>query len=284
MGRLYYQAKELLLSQGFDFFKPKEEERNTFIPILLNVMIKISAMQYHLKKYEQQEAFHIEQIKTKVDAERPIAMTAYDLLFELEAFLFQMKSALDLAVKFFKPLFPNRIKTKTFGSMGKNLIKGLEQFKKDKTAKKEIVDSIISMIKDDQKTWLKQAITLRNHLNHNYTIPGYGYQAHKYGNKWDIIGPRIEEIDVLTYMKMIYSNCLEFIQEFMCLVIGMFLPKPVYVGLKSSNISCIGEPFNQYIKYGWGLNTILDDGFKSGAGNIIDQEKKTLKKNPVDTE
>jgi hypothetical protein len=76
-----------------------------------------------------------------------------------------MKSALDLAVKFLEVLFPHRFKTKTFGDMGEDLIKGLEKFKKDKNAKKEIVDSIISMIRDDQTTWLKQAITLRSSLN-----------------------------------------------------------------------------------------------------------------------
>ena len=187
MGRLYYQARELLLSQGFDFFKPKEEKRDKFITILLDVTIKISAMQYHLKNYEQHEALCIEQIKAKCGADPFISLQAYELLFDLEAFMFQMKSVLDLAVKFLEALFPNRFKTKTLGDMGKNLIKGLEKFKKDKNAKKEIVDSIISMIRDDQKTWLKQAITLRTSLNHFKTIAGYNYQAKKCGNEWEVI-------------------------------------------------------------------------------------------------
>jgi hypothetical protein len=282
MGRLYYQARELLLSQGFDFFKPKEEERDKFIAILLDVTIKISAMQYHLKNYEQHEALCIEQIKAKCGADPFISLQAYELLFDLEAFMFQMKSALDLTVKFLEALFPNRFKTKTFGDMGENLIKGLEKFKKDKNAKKEIVDSIISMIRDDQKTWLKQAITLRTSLNHFKTIAGYNYQAKKCGNKWEIIAPRIAGIDVLTYMKTIYSNCLEFIQYFMCLVIGMFLPKPVSVGVRNSNVSSIGEPLNQYIKFGWGLSTISGDSSKSGADNINDQGNKAQQKNPAD--
>jgi hypothetical protein len=100
MGRLYYQARELLLSRGFDFFSPKKEERNKFIAILLDVTIKISAMQYHLKNYAQHEALCIEQMKSKCGADSYISLQAYELLFELEAFVFQMKSALDLAVKF----------------------------------------------------------------------------------------------------------------------------------------------------------------------------------------
>lgn len=267
MGRLYYQARELLLSQGFDFFKPKEEERDKFITNILNVSIKISAMQYHLKNYEQHEALCIEQIKAKCGAKPFVSLQAYEILFELEAFIFQMKSALDLAVKFIEILFPKRFKTKTFGAKGEKLIKGLVSFKNDQDAKKEIVDSIISMIEDDQKTWLEQSITLRDTLSHSQTIAGYNYQAKKCGNGWEIIVPRIAGIDVLKYMKTTYSNCLEFVQDFMCLVIGMFLPKSVSVGVRNSNVSSIGEPFNQYIKFGWGLTTISSDSVKSGADN-----------------
>jgi hypothetical protein len=124
MGRLYYQARELLLGYGFDVFKPKTQERDKFVSILLDVMIKISAMKYHLKNYEQHETLCIEQLKAKCGANSHISLQAYELLFELEAFMFQMKSALDFAVKFLEALFPHRFKTKTFGDMGEDLIKG----------------------------------------------------------------------------------------------------------------------------------------------------------------
>src|SRR4030042_4092505 len=154
MGRPYYQAGEFLLGYAFDVFKPKTQERDKFISILLYVIIKISAMKYHLKNYEQHETLCIEQLKAKCGPNSHISLQAYELLFELEAFMFQMKSALDLAVKFLEVFFPHRFKTKTFGDMGEDLIKGLEKFKKDKKAKKEIVDLIISMIRDDQTSWL----------------------------------------------------------------------------------------------------------------------------------
>jgi hypothetical protein len=258
MGRLYYQAKKLLLSHGFDFFNPKVEEHDKFIAVLLDVMIKISAMQYHLKGYEQHEQLCIGQMKAQCRPDGHISLQAYELLFELEAFMFQMKSALDLAVKFLEALFPKRFKTKTFGDMGENLIKGLEKFKGDKNAKTEIVDSIISLIRDDQKAWLKQAITLRTSLNHFKTIAGYNYQAERNSDQWQITVPRIAGIDVLKYMQTIYANCLEFIQDFMCLVIGMFLPGQLTVGIRDTNTSGIGEPLGQYIRFGWGFaaNTV----------------------------
>lgn len=274
MGRLYYQARELLLSRGFDIFKPKEEERDKFISILVDVMIKISAMKYHLRNYGQLETLCIEQLKVECGANSHMSLKAYELLFELEAFMLQMKSALDLAVKFLEVLFPHRFKTKTFGDMGEDLIKGLEKFKKDKNAKKEIVVSIISMIRDDQNSWLKQAITLRSSLNHFKTIAGYNYQAKKIGDKWEIIVPRIARLNVLTYMKTTYSNCLEFIQDFMCLVIGMFLPKVFTVGTRNTNISSVGDPLNQYIKFALVLNATSVNNSKSRITNITDYKYK----------
>jgi hypothetical protein len=253
MGRLYYQASELWLSRGFDIFKPKEKERDRFISVLLDVTVKISAMQYHMNNYAQHEALCIQQLKTKCEDKPYVSLQAHELLFELEAFLFQMKSALDIAVKFPEALFPNRFKTKTFGDMGDDLIKGLEKFKKDKNSKKDIIDSIISTIRDDQKTWLKQAITLRTTINHFKTISGYNYQARKTGTEIEIIVPRIARLTVLTYMKRIYSNCLEFIQDFMCLVIGMFLPKGVTLGSRDSYLSK-DHPIEKYIKFGWALS------------------------------
>lgn len=273
MGRLYYQARELLLGYAFDVFKPKTDERDKFISILVNVMIKISAMKYHLKNYERHETLCIEQLKAKCGANSHISLQAHELLFELEAFMFQMKSALDLAVKFLEALFPDRFKTMTFGEKGEDLIKGLEKFKKDKNAKKEIVDSIVLMIKDDQTSWLKQAITLRDTLNHFKTIAGYNYQAKKMGDKWEIIVPKIAGLNVLTYMKTIYPNCLEFIQDFMCLIIGMFL-KGFTVGIRTTNVSSFGEPLNQYIKFGLDLTATSVDSSKAPTTNIADYKYK----------
>jgi len=255
LGRLYYQARELLLSHGFDVFNPKTEQNNAFISKLLDVMIKISAMKYHMKNYENQEALCIGQIRSECSVNSHISMEAYELLFELESFMFQMKSALDLSVKLIEAFFPNRFKTHTFGDRGEDLIRGLEKFKKDKNAQIEIVDSIISMVRDDQNSWLKQAINLRDTLAHYKTIAGYNYQAKRIGGELEIMIPTIAGQNALSYMQTTYSNCLEFIQDFMCLVIGMFLPKGLAVGVRNMEVSIVGDPLDQYIKFGLISNT-----------------------------
>ncbi len=147
------------------------------------------------------------------------------------------------------------------------MIKGLEKFKKDKNAKKEIVDEILSMIRDDQTSWLKQAITLRDSLNHFKTMAGYNYQASDIGDRWEIIVPQIAGLNVLEYnMRTTYANCLEFIQDFMCLVIGMFL-KGFTVGVRTTD-SSFGEPLNQYIKFGLGVAATSADGSKPRITDI----------------
>ena len=128
------------------------------------------------------------------------------------------------------------------------------------------------MIRDDQNAWLKQAVTLRTSLNHFKTIAGYNYQAKRNGDEWEIIVPRIARLNVLTYMNRVYSNCLEFIQDFMCLVIGMYLPKGVTVGVKPSYVSGDKDPIEKYIKFGWSL--------AESSNNDTNQEKNKDEKRP----
>jgi hypothetical protein len=53
---------------------------------------------------------------------------------------------------------------------------------------------------------------------------------------------------------------MEFIQDFMSLVIGMFLQKGFTVGVRNTNISSVGEPLNQYIKFAICIDTRSVDG------------------------
>jgi len=254
-GRLYYQAKELLLSRGFNLFKPNDEVRDKFINTLLDVMIKFTAMKYHLENYEKHELKHIVRLRADCSDNEHIAYKTYELLYELEAFLFQMKSALDLSVKLVAVLFPNRFQTKTFGKKGENLIKGLRSFKEQKDTKTEVVDSIISMIRDDQETWLKQAVNLRDTLSHYKTIAGYHYQAKAIGSEIEIIYPKISGLIAIEYMKFTYSNSLEFVQDFMCLMIELFMPSNLGVSSILKQHVSVGEPLNQYIKFGINIKT-----------------------------
>jgi hypothetical protein len=254
-GRLYYQAKELLLSQGFNLFNQNDEVRDKFINTLLDVMIKFTAMKYHLESYEKHELKLIERLKADCSDNEHIAYKGYELLYELEAFLFQMKSALDLSVKLVAVLFPNRFQTKTFGDKGEKLIKGLNSFKEQKGTKTEVVNSIISMIREDQETWLRQAVSLRDTLSHYKTIAGYHYQAKAVGTEIEIIYPKISGLIAIEYMKVTYSNSLEFVQDFMCLMIELFMPSKLGISSILKEHVSVGEPLNQYIKFGINIET-----------------------------
>lgn len=247
-GRLYYQARELLAF--YDFYNPKSIEKDRFLGALLDVMVKIFAMKYHMNNYRYHESQCIKQIKQKCKANSHESMQADTLLFELEAFMFQMKSALDFTMKLLEALYPKRFKTHTFGDKGDDLIKGLQQFSKDKSAKKGIIDTLIEMIKNDQIAWLNQSIKFRDSLSHYKTHSGYSYRCVKKGKEIKTYPPRIARLTVSSYLQMTYSNCLEFIQDFMCLVIGLKLPGKFGIGIRpATSPPSVGEPLGQYIKW-----------------------------------
>lgn len=91
----------------------------------------------------------------------------------------------------------------------------------------------------------------------------------------------IAGLNVLTYMKTTYSNCLEFIQDFMCLVIGMFLPKGLTIGIPETNVSSLGEPLKQYIKFALGSTAASVDSSDSRVTNIGDKKNKPNASKPV---
>ena len=60
-------------------------------------------------------------------------------------------------------------------------------------------------------------------------------------------------MEPLKYINLIYQNCIEFIQDFMCLSIGLYLPEKLFVGVKKEGPYNVGEPLSKYIKFGFGI-------------------------------
>jgi len=136
----------------------------------------------------------------------------------------------------------------TFGNKGKDLIKGLERFKKGNGVKQNTVDSIITMIREDQDTWLSQAVKLRDDIAHYKTFLNYHYTVDQSGDEYLVSAPIIKGMTVLEYMRLVYQNCIEFLQDFMCFVIELYLP-PIFCISNPSAIG-VGEPLKKYIKFG----------------------------------
>lgn len=168
--------------------------------------------------------------------------------------MFQVKSSLDIGVKVLEVLFPKRFKTSTFTDKGSKLIVGLEKYKKDKSAKRELVDELIHVLQDDREAWLEQAITLRDTLSHYRTFAEFNYKCVRRNGQESFIIPKVAGMEPVEYMALTYQNCIEFLQDFMCIAVGLFLPPTFWVGVRASNHPVsVGEPLAQYVKFCFGI-------------------------------
>ncbi len=253
IGRLYLQACKFDV-QGF----LSNTEKDDFLDKLFTVMHKITAMKYHLDNYQRIEKEHLIKARRLFKKDQNQTIEAFELIFELESFLFQLKSSLDMLVKLLIPIIGKGIVgTQTFGDKGNNVIKGLEKYKSKKDVNVKAINDLIILIRDDKNSWLKNVINIRDHLNHIKGLRNYEFVPFKLPNG-EIIPkkPQFLKLQTVPFMRLVYSNNLEFSQDFMSLSIAIRLPRGLFL-IEANSTKC-QEEFNhkaaRFIKYAWGAN------------------------------
>lgn len=243
-GRIFMQS-QLLLPQGDNSVLSK------ILPILVfDVSHKLRAMLYHKSNYLKIENSVILQSAEKGEQK---ARIPHELFFEFEAFLFQTKSALDITIKILKHLFPETFKVATFENQGLKLISNLEAYKKQipKQLAKKIknaerlnlavkyrtltIDHIIQLLQDDRSSWLCKAIDNRDTVSHyrgSFNLSEYSIE--KTGNEINVALPKILDVHAMDFLENTYKNCIEFIQDFICLFIELWLP-PMFCIKQATN-------------------------------------------------
>ena len=233
-GRIFLQS-QLLLPQG------NNPDLSKILSILVfDVSHKLRAMLYHKSNYLNVENSVI--IQSAENGEQK-ARIPHELFYEFEAFLFQTKSALDITIKILQHLFPETFKVATFESQGLKLISNLEAYKKQipKQLGKKIknverlnlavkyrtltIDNIIQLLQDDRSSWLCKAIDNRDTISHykgSFNLNEYFMK--KVGNEINVALPKILNVHAKDFLENTYKNCIEFIQEFICLFIELWLP------------------------------------------------------------
>lgn len=189
-----------------------KDQRENFLDSILAIMHKLHATKYHLNNYITIEKEQLQQFKTSFGKGDYTTREALELIYELEAFLFQVKSSLDMMVKLLIPIVgKNIVHTKTFGDKGKKVIKGLEKFKEKSGVNVAAVSSLIELIKSDKDSWLEQVVNIRDELNHIRGLRDYAFEPVKLPNgKLGIQKPRFKNMDTVDFMKLVYSNNLGF--------------------------------------------------------------------------
>jgi hypothetical protein len=232
-GRITYQIWELMPQGDYDAFG------HTISHLGVEVHHKLRALIYHRERYiETEKAYLLECIEKGMSSAR----IPTNLLFDFEAFLFQTKSALDIAVKLLDYLFPDSFRTHTFQDKGKKLISNLHKYadrleKEDRakgsteqselaiTYRRETIEQIINLLQDERVKWLSDAIDARDTISHyKGTFTLANYEIETIGKQSTITLPKIAEREPRAFMDVTYQNLLEFLQDFFSLFVVLWLP------------------------------------------------------------
>ncbi|MHB8150509.1 MAG: hypothetical protein ACYDIB_10130 [Desulfobulbia bacterium] len=249
-SRIFLQAQHL--SSTLNFGQTKEY---SIIAQTLDVTLKLQAMVYHIENYKILDKQYLNKAVENFHEFPSAINNCCSLIYELEAFLFQLKSALDMAIKVTGELLPNHFKSQTFGNNGEHFIKNLEIYKKVRIDRSELIESIIEMVKDDQKTWLRESIELRNTISHYKSIGFFAYKITRENEKIIVQKPKILNKDPQSFMESTFRNCMEFIQDLISFSIILFLPKPFVLSKPNVPDSWHNDGVGKFIKYSLGIDT-----------------------------
>lgn len=219
-------------------------------------MHKLHATRYHVENYRLIEEAHQTASLERFKSGDLGTQECLDLIFELEAFLFQIKSSLDMLVKLMIPVLGNRVKTQTFAAKGDTLVRGLQQYLKDKSAQQEKVQDFIDMLTWSKGDWLANVIDIRDELNHHRGLTKYWFSpSQSESGEIIAVAPKFRDLDTFEFMKDTYGRNLLFHQDFACLALALVSPKP-FILMEETRDFAVKE-YGEYsfcIKWTWGAH------------------------------
>lgn len=250
-GRIYLQICNLFPEALL------KNEKDRFFKHAFTVMHKLTATKYHIKNYQRIENEQFNHFKKAFKKDPGHTREAFELIFELEAFLFQIKSSLDMLVKLMNPVLGEGIvRTHTYSNKGDDLVKGLTQYKNKNGVKVSAVDDLIGLIKEDKQVWIDRVIQIRDRLNHVEGLSDYHFTPAKLPNGEIVpLKPKFDGTDTLKFMKTIYENNLGYHQDFMCLALAVIAPGLCLVPEETTRMNQAFGNHNsaQFVKWGWGM-------------------------------
>jgi len=248
-SRIFLQAQHL--SPILNFGQKKEY---SIISQTLDVTLKLQAMVYHIENYKVLDNQYLNDAVDNFHEFPNTINNCCSLIYELEAFLFQLKSALDMAIKVTGELLPNYFKSKTFGNNGEHFINNLEKYKEVRVDRSELIEHIIEMVKDDQIKWLKESVELRNTISHYKSIRFFAYKISRDNGQIIVKKPKILNKDPILFMENAFRNCMEFIQDLISFSIILFLPQPFVLSMPNVPDSWHNDGIGKFIKYSLGID------------------------------
>jgi SEC-C motif len=184
---------------------------------ILNLEHKLYAVKYHLNNYGKAERDKIEEFTENYNPPTGAQQIIEEprLIYEVEAFLFQVKSCLDILSWVLKPAFG--FAYCSFGDNGDDVIKQLKN--NCPTTLAPFADNIISMIEDAQEAWIVDLITMRDQITHYSNLKGFNcfvQDPYMGGGTASIHYPTMpNQRRALEYCNDIWKRLLSFCEEFL---------------------------------------------------------------------
>jgi hypothetical protein len=226
-GRLV--AKLLTVPAGFsdteiDSIVAEAFERSESIPAprrlgsqerLQDLKHKLCAVKYHRDNYARFESDKMTEFEGDHGPPAGVTVEEQDpkLIYEVEAFLFQVRSSLDMVARWVATAF--RFTGESFGDHGDDVINQLER----NTPKELAVpaSTLVMLIREAQGSWIDETIRMRDQIAHRSALEGFScFVQHPYegGPEARIQYPTMPNGErVLDYVDRVYRELLAFCRQ-----------------------------------------------------------------------
>jgi len=148
-----------------------DASRRDLINCIHDIDHKLHAVKYHLNNYEQAESAKIGEFSNNYKPPVGAQMINEEprLIYEVEAFLFQVKSCLDILSWVLKPAFG--FTYCSFGDKGDDVIKQLRN--NCPASLRTHAEKIIKLVEGAQDVWLVEIIKMRDEVTHYSRLEGF---------------------------------------------------------------------------------------------------------------
>jgi hypothetical protein len=242
-----------LLIRGIPSWNPQMTDE--FFMHTYPIALKLTALRYHLRRYREMQEKRVAEVPSNdlvLEAfKKGLRFCEMEMLFEVEVLFFQYKSALDMLVKVLCPITGKSAgKFSTYRKSGADVIKQLNQVKKDKTLNLTSgrVDWLIEFIEGAKSPWLESVIKIRDTFSHYRSDMEFGFY-------WDAstesICPPVfattsglRQFDLV--MEELIENLITYCTNFIAIAVSCAIPLEQEIqGMSDNDRAFIGARWNQ---------------------------------------
>jgi hypothetical protein len=218
------------------------------------IALKLSALRYHSKRFRTHQERRLSEIESDENTleaiKRGVIICEKEMVFEFEAFFFQLKSCLDMLVKLFAPIFGSKYgNVSTYGDKGKDVVTHLNQLKKNKKLNLTHgrVDWLIELIQQVKDPWLKPLIALRDTISHYRSFIRIGFTWNHATNSVGVPMANAggSEYPLIEIMERETEQMIDYSREFVARTVLCAVPLDIYFHQMS-------EMEKKYFSVAWG--------------------------------